>query len=96
MATNTTEKKPFWKSKIVMFSAAGILVFGGSLLLSSLYRSGVTPDQISALQQAYPQGVEIVERLQHGESITNVIGLIINVAILIFRAWFTSVPTLGK
>ena len=57
MATNTTEKKPFWKSKIVMFSAAGILVFGGSLLLSSLYRSGVTPDQISALQQAYPQGV---------------------------------------
>ncbi len=96
MADTSTTKKPFWKSKIVLFSGAGILVFGGNLLLGGLFRSGVTPDQIAALQQAYPQGVEIVERIQSGESITNLIGLIINVAILIFRGWFTEIPTLSK
>ena len=94
--TVETQKKPFWKSKIVLFSGAGILVFGGNLLLGGLFRSGVTPEQISALQQAYPQGVEIVERLQNGESITNLIALIINVFILIFRGWFTSIPTLER
>lgn len=96
MADTTLTQKPFWKSKIVLFSAAAILVFGGNLLLGGLFRSGVTPDQISALQEAYPQGAEIVERIQNGESITNLVGLIFNVAILIFRGWFTDVPTLGK
>lgn len=94
--TITEQKKPFWKSKIVLFSAAGILVFGGNLLLGSLFRSGVTPEQISTLQQAYPQGIEIIERIQNGESITSLIGLIINVAILIFRGWFTDAARLIK
>jgi len=94
--TVETQKKPFWKSKIVLFSGAAILVFGGNLLFGGLFRSGVTPEQIAALEQAYPQGVEIVERIQGGESITNLLGLIINVLILIFRGWFTNVPFLSK
>lgn len=93
---DTIQKKPFWKSKIVLFSAAAILVFGGNLLLGGLFRSGVTAEQISAMQEAYPQGVQIVEKLQNGASITDVIGLIINVAILIFRGWFTPIAALGK
>ena len=94
--TTATEKKPFWKSKIVLLSGGLILVFGGNLLLGGLFRSGVTPEQIQALEQAYPGAVQVVDGLKNGESITSLLGLIVSTLILIARGWFTTVPTLGK
>lgn len=92
--STSTQSKPFWKSKIVLFSGAAILVFGSNLLAGGLFRSGVTPEQIAALQQAYPAGEEIIEGIKAGENITNFLGLIINTLILIFRGWFTNIPLL--
>lgn len=94
--TTDTQKKPFWKSKIVLFAGALALVFGGNLLTGGLFRSGVTPDQIAALEQAYPGAEDIFEGIQNGESITDLLGVIVSTLIIIFRGWFTTVPTLTK
>jgi len=85
-----TEKKPFFKSKIVLLALTMIAVFGGNLLFG--FVSGeVTPDQLASVEQAYPQVVEIVERLKNGETLLSVIGSVAGVLFLIFRAWLTKV-----
>jgi hypothetical protein len=93
MSTDT-QSKPFWKSKIVLFSGAAVLVFGSNLLAGGLFRSGVTQEQIEALQQAYPAGVEIVEGVKAGENISNFIGVAFGAIVLVLRAWFTKIPLL--
>lgn len=84
------EKKAWYKSKIILLAGSLALVFGSSLLGASLFRSGVTPDQIAAIQEAAPQAEEVFNRLQNGESVTNMIGAIVSVLIIIARKWFTT------
>lgn len=90
------EKKPWYKSKIILLAGTLLLVFGGNLLGASLFRSGVTPEQIEAIQTAAPQAEDIFNRLQSGENIMSMIGAIISLLIIVFRAWFTVTPKLGK
>lgn len=86
-----TEKKPFFKSKIALFALTLIAVFGGNLLFN--FVSGeVSPDQIAAIEQTYPQVVEIIERLKQGESVLSLLGTAIGVIIFIARTWFTTTP----
>lgn len=90
------EKKPWYKSKIILLAGTMLLVFGGNLLGASLFRSGVTPEQIEAIQTAAPQAEDIFNRLQSGENIMSMIGAIISLLIIVFRGWFTVTPKLGK
>lgn len=90
------EKKPWYKSKIILLAGTLLLVFGGNLLGASLFRSGVTPEQIEAIQTAAPQAEDIFNRLQSGENIMSMIGAIISLLIIVFRGWFTVTPKLGK
>jgi len=93
---NTPVKKAWYKSKILLLGGALLLVFGSNLLGASLFRSGVTAEQIEAVQTAAPQTVEIFERIKAGENITDMIGAIFSVLIIVARAWFTKSPVLGK
>lgn len=86
-------KKPFWKSKIILLALTLVAVFGGNLLFN--FVSGqVTPDQLNSIQNSEPVVIEIIDRLKNGESIFSVVGSIIGVLILIFRAWFTNGTTI--
>lgn len=87
--TDSTQKKPWYKSKIILLAGTLLLVFGSNLLFGGLSRSGVTPEQIEAIQTASPQVEEVVTRLQNGENITNMIGLIVSALIVVARGWFT-------
>lgn len=82
-------KKPWYKSKIILLAGSLLLVFGSNLLSGSLDRSGVTPEQLEAIQTAAPQAEEVFNRIQSGENITNMIGAIVSVLILVARGWFT-------
>ena len=90
------DKKPFWKSKIILLGGAMLLIFGGNLLAGGLFRSGVTPEQIQALEDAYPQGAQVVEGLKNGESILNYTGAIFSALIIVARAWFTNTAIFKK
>lgn len=83
------EKKPWYKSKIVLFAIALALVAGSNLGLNWI--SGqITPEQLAAIDAAYPAGVEIIERLKSGESILSLLGTIVGLVIAISRIWFTT------
>jgi hypothetical protein len=89
------QKKPWYQSKIILLSGSLLLVFGANLLGASLFRSGVTPEQIDAISDAYPQTVDIFNRIKAGENITNLIGLAFSTLILVARAWFTKTPAIS-
>lgn len=84
------DTKPWYKSKIVLFSLTGLLVFGSNLLSGWLTGAGVTPEQIDALQSVQPEVTQAVERIQQGEQILGVIGSLLSVGFGIFRVWFTT------
>lgn len=83
------EKKPFWKSKIILLALTLIGVFGGNYLFHFL-STNVTQEQIDAIAQSQPMVAEIIERLKNGESILSLLGSIVGVLILVARAWFTT------
>ena len=91
-----TEKKAWYKSKIILLGGTLLLVFGANLLGASLFRSGVTPEQVDAISTAYPEAANIFERIKAGESITDMFGAIVSVLIIVARAWFTKTPLLSK
>lgn len=87
----TTETKPWYKSKIVGIAGAALLVFGGTLLNIFLTtKAGVTPDQIQDTTETVPQVLDIVSRLKSGEGILAVAGSIFSLIILYFRIWGTT------
>jgi hypothetical protein len=79
------ETKKWYESKIFYFALTLILVAGGNLLFGFL-SVRVTPEQMSAIEAAYPQAVEVITRLQNGESIFSVLSLIVGIAITVARA----------
>lgn len=85
------EKKPFWKSKIILLALTLIGVFGGNYLFRFL-GANVTQEQIDAIAQSQPMVAEIIERLKNGESVISLLGSIVGVLILVARAWFTNTP----
>ena len=89
------DKKPWYQSKIILLAGSLALVFGSNLLGASLFRSGVTPEQIDAISSTYPQTVDIFNRIQAGENFTNLIGMAFSVLIGIARAWFTKIPAIS-
>lgn len=88
------EKKPFWKSKIILLALTLIGVFGGNYLFHFL-GANVTQEQIDAIAQSQPMVAEIIERLKNGESILSLLGSIVGVLILVARAWFTNTPKIA-
>lgn len=86
------EKKPWYQSKVILLAGALALIFGANLLGASLFRSGVTQEQIDAISTVYPTAVDIFERIKSGENITNLIGAAFSALIIIARAWFTKTP----
>jgi len=93
MADTPTDpaKKPWYKSKIILLALTVIGVFGGNYLFGFL-GANITREQLDAIAQSQPAVAEIIERLKSGESILSVVGSIIGVLILVFRAWFTTAP----
>lgn len=83
-------KKPWHKSKIILFSLGSILVFGSNLLSGWLTNQGVTPEQLAALQQAEGPVREAYESVQTGGNVISAIGSLFGIAIIVFRAWFTN------
>jgi len=82
------QKKPWYQSKIILLALTLIAVFGGNLLFN--FVSGqITPEQLDSIKTAQPQVYEIVTRLKNGESIFSVLGSVVGILILVFRAWFT-------
>ena len=89
MANEQLNTKPWYKSKVVLFSIALVLIAGTNLGFNWI--SGeITPEQLKAIEEAYPAGVEIVQRLKNGESILSVLGAIVGVIIAVSRVWFTN------
>lgn len=89
MANEQVNTKPWYKSKVVLFALALVLVAGSNLGFGWI--SGqITPEQLDAIRDAYPAGVEIVERLKNGESILSVLGTIVGLIIAVSRVWFTT------
>lgn len=86
---SNSETKPWYKSKIVLFALTLVAVAGSNLLFGFL-SVNVAPEQIEVIRAAYPQAAEIITRLQAGESIFSLIGVIIGLAISISRVWFTT------
>ncbi len=84
-----TEKKPWYQSKIILLALTLVSVFGGNLLFKFV-SGNITPDQLNAIQTSQPQVIEIIDRLKNGENIFSVIGSVVGVLILVFRAWFTT------
>lgn len=89
MSQITIVTKKWYKSKIVLLSLTIALVAGSNLLFGWLTPK-VTPEQLAAIQAAYPQAADIVNRLQNGESIFSVLSAIVGLLIGIFRVWGTS------
>ncbi len=85
----TTETKPWYKSKIALFALTLVAVTGSNLLFGFL-SVNVTPDQLNSIRDAYPQAVEIITRLKGGETIFAVLGSIVGLVIFISRVWFTT------
>ncbi len=85
-----TEKKPWYKSKIVLLGAGMILVFGSTLITNWLTGQGVTPEQITVLEEVKPEIVESVKDIQSGGKLLAEIGTIFGAVIIVVRKWFTT------
>lgn len=89
MANEQVTTKPWYKSKIVVFSSVLLAVTGSNLLIGWASTQGVTIDQVNAVENAYPQAITIIDRIKSGEGIMSMIGSIAAIAIGVSRVWFT-------
>lgn len=85
-----TEKKPWYKSKIILMGAGMIAVFGSTLLKNWLVGQGVTPEQMAVLEELKPDIVGNIENIQNGSNLLAEIGIIFGAVIIIVRKWFTT------
>lgn len=88
MADTTT--KPWYKSKIVLLGITAVLIFGGSLLYRFLLGSGVTPEQLAAIEQQNPQITAAIQQIQTGENVWQALGVLFGSLVVIVRVWFTN------
>lgn len=84
------EKKPWYKSKLILLGATAVVIFGAQLANNWLTGHGVTPTQIESVRVASPEIASAIERVQAGENVLTVVGGLVGVFVMIFRAWFTS------
>lgn len=84
------EKKPWYKSKIVLLGLSAVGIFGAQLLNGWLTGQGVTPEQLEALRIASPEIASAIERVQGGENVLVVVGSLFGVLVIVFRTWFTT------
>lgn len=89
------QSKPWYKSKIILLSIGGILVYGAGAVTNFLALNGVTPEQLEVLRTTQPQIAEGIEQLKSGGNAFQIIaGLFVPAAIAIARKWFTNIPLL--
>lgn len=85
--------KPWTKSKIVLMALSLVLVVGGGFLASFLASAGVTKEQLDVLFQVNPEIAKIVQAVQSGKSLLEIVGVITSslfgLGIAIARIWFT-------
>lgn len=84
------QKKKWYKSKIIMVALALAGIFGYNWLTGWLTSQGITPEQLEALQLAYPDIAEAVQKASDGGNLLSAIGTIAGLAIAALRKWFTS------
>lgn len=83
--------KKWYQSKIVLIAIAMAGTFGYNILSAFLGNQGVTPDQLSAIQQAYPElSGKIGDLTSGGLTVTNIVGFLGSVGTLVARIFFTS------
>jgi hypothetical protein len=85
----TVPTKKWYESKIVLLALTIVLVAGTNLAFGWLTPK-VTPEQLAAIQAAYPQVADIITRLQNGESIFSLLSAIVGILIGLFRVWGTT------
>lgn len=85
-----TEKKPWYKSKIILAGLLALALFGTQLLNKWATGQGVTAEQLAAIQMAYPDVADAIERVKSGENVLAVVGSLFGTFVVIFRAFFTS------
>jgi hypothetical protein len=83
------EKKPWYKSKIVLLALAAVLTIGGNALYGFLSGQGVTPEQLDAVANTQPAIAEAIKEYQEGQGILNSLSVVIFAAIAVIRRWFT-------
>lgn len=89
--TPTPEKKPWYKSKIILLALTVVFVFGGNYLFHFL-GANITQEQLDAIAQSQPVIADLIELYKSGESIYSLIGAAVGALFLVFRAWFTTTP----
>lgn len=83
------EKKPWYKSKITL---AGIVLAITALtdaVTGFLSGSGVTPEQIAVIEQAYPQAADQIRDAVAGNDYFKALSGIGGFLVAIWRIWFT-------
>lgn len=88
--TFSMQKKPWYHSKIVLAALTLSGIFGYNLLTGWLTNQGVTPEQLQALQLAYPDIADAIQKARDGGSWLSSLGLAGSLLIAALRKWFTS------
>lgn len=78
--------KPWFQSKIVRFSLAGVTVFLGSFVVSI----GVTPEEMASVQNAYPKIAQAIQDFQRTKDYIGLFGALLSATIGIIRVWYTT------
>ena len=94
MTTETGQKKKWWQSKISLLAIGSSLFFATNAGFD-WFGTQVTPEELAALEQAYPQGVDLVKRAIDGEPLLNLLGSAVGLVIWIWRVWFTDKQIAG-
>lgn len=84
------QKKPWYKSKIVLLAITAFFTIGTNLATGWLTGQGVTQDQIEAVANTQPAVAEAIKDYQAGQGLLNSISVLTFAAIALLRKWFTS------
>lgn len=84
------EKKPWYKSKIVVLAVTAIFTVGTNIATGWLSGQGVTQEQIEAVANTQPSVAEAIKDYQNGQGLLNSISVIAFAAIAVFRKWWTN------